>query len=254
MKAARYSFLLSHLKIRIITSILFLLWPIQALAGPPFKTDDPQPVDYLHWEFYIASEQQFTRQETDATCPHVELNYGAISNVQLHIVVPLGYVHSADGTHYGFSDTEIGLKYRFIQETETAPQIGIFPLIEVPTGDENKQLGNGKIQAYMPLWIQKSWGDLTTYGGGGVWYNPGSDRKNWAFAGWELQYDFSRFITLGGEIYYQTADTQDSQSSAGFNIGGFINLNEHHHILFSFGRNLSGETALTGYIGYQLTI
>jgi hypothetical protein len=228
--------------------------PAPALAGPPFKTDDPQPVDYLHWEFYIASAQQFMRHETDATCPHIEINYGAISNMQIHLVAPLGYVHTNEGTHYGYSDTEIGIKYRLIDETETIPQIGFFPLVEIPTGDEKKQLGNGKIQAYLPVWIQKSWGKLTTYGGGGVWYNPGPERKNWAFAGWELQYDFSQLVTLGSEIYYQTAETQDSESKGGFNLGGFINLNEYHHILFSLGSSVSGPEAITGYIGYQLMI
>jgi hypothetical protein len=234
--------------------ILFSLISTSALAGPPFRTDDPQPVDFLHWEFYIASAQQFTTHESDATCPHIEINYGAIPNVQLHIVAPLGYVHTSEGTHFGYSDTELGIKYRFVEETKMLPQIGLFPLIEIPTGNENKQLGNGKIQAYVPLWIQKSWGKLTTYGGGGVWYNPGPDRKNWGFAGWEIQYDFSELLTLGGEINYQTAETQDSESSTGFNLGGFVNVNEHHHILFSLGRTLSGETAFTGYIGYQLTI
>jgi hypothetical protein len=235
-------------------NILFSLMPAPALAGPPFKTDDPQPVDYLHWEFYIASAQQFMRHETDATCPHIEINYGAISNMQIHLVAPLGYVHTNEGTHYGYSDTEIGIKYRLIDETETIPQIGFFPLVEIPTGDEKKQLGNGKIQAYLPVWIQKSWGKLTTYGGGGVWYNPGPERKNWAFAGWELQYDFSQLVTLGSEIYYQTAETQDSESKGGFNLGGFINLNEYHHILFSLGSSVSGPEAITGYIGYQLMI
>jgi hypothetical protein len=247
------SFRYSHYRILHIIIPLLLVFS-SAKAGPPFKTDDPQPVDYLHWEFYIASEQQFTRQETNATSPHFEINYGVISNVQLHIVAPLGYVHSPEGTHYGYSDTELGIKYRIIEETESVPQIGFFPLIEIPTGNVNEQLGNGKIQAYIPLWIQKSCGKLTTYGGGGVWYNPGLDRKNWAFAGWEIQYDFSKLITLGSEVYYQTAETHDSGSNAGFNFGGFVNLNEQHHILFSLGRTLSGETALTGYIGYQLTI
>jgi hypothetical protein len=157
-------------------SFLFLLFITSALAGPPFKTDDPQPVDYLHWEFYLASEQQFMDHETYATCPHIEINYGVIPNVQLHFIAPLGYVHTIEGTHYGYSDTEIGMKYRFIEETETGPQIGTFPLIEIPTGNESEQLGNGRTQAYLPLWIQKSWGKLTTYGGGGVWYNPGTDQ------------------------------------------------------------------------------
>jgi hypothetical protein len=235
-------------------NVLFLLMPTPTAAGPPFKTDDPQPVDYRHWEFYIASAQQFRTHETDATYPHIEINYGALSNVQVHIVAPLGYVHTNEGTHYGYSDTEIGIKYRAVEETEATPQIGFFPLVEIPTGDENKQLGNGKIQAYLPVWIQKSWGNFTTYGGGGIWYNPGSGQKNWIFAGWELQYDFSKIITLGSEIYYQTAEIQNSVSSTGFSVGGFIHVTEDHHILFSVGRNLSGETTFTGYIGYQLTI
>ena len=247
-------FLISYKHKSLHFIVLFSLIFTSALAGPPFKTDDPQPVDYLHWEFYIASEQQFIRAETDATCPHIEINFGAFRNAQLHIVAPLSYVHTRDGTHYGYSDTEIGIKYRFIDETETVPQIGTFPLIEIPTGNENEQLGNGKTQMYVPLWIQKNWGKLTTYGGGGVWYNPGPNRKNWSFAGWEIQYDFSDLITLGSEIYYQTAVTQDSESSNGFNFGGFINLNEHHHILFSLGRTFSGEESYTGYIAYQLTI
>ena len=232
----------------------FSLISTSASAGPPFKTDDPEPVDYLHWEFYIASTQQFMRQETDATYPHIEINYGAIPNLQLHIIAPLGYVHSIDGTHYGYSDTEVGIKYRFIEETESSPQIGTFPLIEIPTGSVNQQLGTGKMQAYFPLWIQKSWGKFTSYGGGGFWYAPGPDHKNWAFAGWELQYDFSNLITLGSEVYYQTPQDQESGTSTGFNLGGFVNLTERHHILFSLGHSISGETAITGYIGYQLTI
>jgi hypothetical protein len=234
--------------------IFSLLISGSASAGPPFRTDDPQPVEHFHWEFYVASAQQFLRQETNATYPHIEINYGPISNVQIHFVAPLAYVHTIEGTHYGYSDTEIGIKFRAVEETEETPQIGFFPLIEIPTGDESKQLGTGNMQAYLPVWIQKSWGGLTTYGGGGIWYNPGSDQKNWAFIGWEAQYDFSKIVTLGSEIYYQTAQTQTSRSSAGFNVGGFINLTEEHHILFSIGHNLSGNNAISGYIGYQLTI
>lgn len=234
--------------------VLFISIVSVAFAGPPFKTDDPQPVDYRHWELYVASMQQFQRHETGASCPHFEVNYGVVSNVQLHLVAPLGYVHTVEGTHYGYSDTELGVKYRFVEETETVPQIGVFPLIELPTGNEDKQLGSGKVQAYVPAWVQKSWGKLTTYAGGGFWYNPGVGQKNWAFAGWEAQYDFSEVFTLGGEVFYQTADSEDSGSSGGFNFGGFINLNEKNHILFSLGHSISGGATITGYIGYQLTI
>jgi hypothetical protein len=235
-------------------SALSVLFAAETFAGPPFKTDDPEPVDYLHWEFYIASQQQFERQETNVTSPHFEMNYGIFPNVQFHLLAPLGYVHTLDGTHYGYSDTELGVKYRFVEETKTAPQIGIFPLIELPTGNQNEQLGTGKAQVYLPLWVQKSWGKFTTYAGGGFWYNPGVGQKNWTFEGWELQYDFSEVVTLGGELYHQSADSQNSPSSSGFNLGGFINLNDNDHILFSVGRSMSGTETITGYVGFQLTI
>jgi hypothetical protein len=228
--------------------------PLCALGGPPFKTDDPQPVDFLHWEFYFASMQQFERHATSATAPHFELNYGVIPNMQLHLVVPIGYLHDERGSHYGYSDTELGVKYRFLDETESIPQIGVFPLVEIPTGSETKGLGSGHTQVYLPLWLQKSWGKFTTYAGAGWWYNPGEGQKNWMFVGWEAQYEFSDLLTLGGELYSQTADNEEATSSTGFNVGGFINISENHHILFSFGQTLSHSETVTGYIGYQLTI
>jgi hypothetical protein len=203
--------------------LLYISCSGDSMCGPPFKTDDPQPVDFLHWEFYLASVQEFGRLETQATLPHLEINYGILSNTQIHLVAPMGCVHSEEGTQYGYSNTEVGVKYRFVQETESSPQIGVFPLVEIPTAD--RRLGEKNFQAFLPIWFQKSWDHLTTYGGAGFWYNPGEDNKNWEFAGWQIQYDFSETVTLGGELYCQTADTEGSQSSAGFDIGGFINLN-----------------------------
>jgi hypothetical protein len=222
-------------------------------AGPPFTTDDPQPVEYLHWEFYISSIQQFQHSETDATLPHIEINYGVIPDVQFHVILPMEYVRGDGDVHYGFSNTELGIKYRFVQETEDMPQIGTFPIVELPTANQNIQ-SNTQVQIYLPLWIQKSWGKITTYGGGGYWYNPGEQNKNWIFTGWEIQYDVSDVATLGGELFYHTADSQDSESDAGENIGGIINFTSNHHLLFSFGHNFVHQSVLSGYIGYQLTI
>jgi len=224
------------------------------LAGPPFKTDDPQPVDFHHWEFYLASTQSWGRHSTEATCPHFEINYGVAENTQLHLLAPLGYAHSPDGTHFGYSDTELGVKYRFFDETETTPQIGVFPLVILPTGSKDDELGSGNVEAFLPLWIQKSWGKLTTYGGAGFCYNPGEGQRNWMFAGWEAQYDISEMITLGAELFYQTPDTEDAVANAGMSIGGFINLSEVNHILFSVGSSLSGDPSITGYVGLQVTI
>jgi hypothetical protein len=33
-----------------------LLISTRAWAGPPYVTDDPEPVEYRHWEVYLASQ------------------------------------------------------------------------------------------------------------------------------------------------------------------------------------------------------
>ena len=238
----------------LFTVLLIFFQSVGIIAGPPFLTDDPEPVDFKHWEFYLASSIQFDKSQSDATLPHIEVNYVAVPNLQLHIIFPMEYSRTDNSNVYGFSNMEIGAKYRFLQETDNLPQIGIFPLVILPTGDKSKNLGIEKAQIYLPVWLQKSWGKLTTYGGFGYWYNPGAGNRNWIFSGWEVQYDFSETITLGGEVYYQTADAVDSKALTGFNIGGFINLDEHNHLLYSIGKTSSTNNASTAYIGYQLTI
>ncbi len=234
--------------------MVILLAQAAVLAGPPFITDDPQPVDYLHWELYFSSAQFFSSEEINATLPHIEINYGTIPDVQLHLILPMGFVYSDGNLSYGFSNTELGIKYRFVEETDDWPQVGTFPMIEIPTASNNQNLGSGQAQIFFPLWMQKSWGNLTTYGGGGFWYNPGEGKKNYLYLGWELQYDFSKMVTLGGELFFHTTDVVDGKSDAGCNLGGFINFDETNHLLFSFGHNFFGTGTFTGYIGYQLTI
>ncbi len=250
---------MTHRKFTVCFAVCLLCMAFQliasmARAGPPFLTDDPEPVDYHHWEFYLASMQQYQREESDATLPHIEINYGPIPNVQLHLVMPMQYVHGLDGTKYGYSNTELGIKYRFVQESDNMPQIGVFPLVEVPTGDQSQGLSNGAAQIYLPIWIQKSWGKFTTYGGGGYWLNYGPGTKNWLFAGWEGQYDFSDAVTVGAEAFYHTAEAPGATPGTGFNIGGIFNLNDHNHILWSVGHSITGEALTTAYIGYQYTI
>jgi hypothetical protein len=85
--------------------LIFHLWPWPALAGPPFRTDDPEPVEYKHWEVYVASQGSFDRDETSLTAPHVEINYGLFPNVQIHLIAPFEYVKpEGEASHYGFAD------------------------------------------------------------------------------------------------------------------------------------------------------
>jgi len=242
------------LKNSALLSLLILIFVQPVFAGPPFDTDDPQPVDFKHWEYYISSINTFQSRAWSGTSPHFEVNYGLIPNVQVHLLMPLNYNYSKEqGPHFGYAATEIGIKYRFIQETDSRPQIGTFPIVEIPTV-KNNEFSNGKAQIYIPVWVQKSWGKLTTYGGVGYWINPGTDNRNWIYSGWEIQYDVSSVVTLGGELYHHSADTADHKSVTAFNLGGIINASSKTHFIFSLGHSLTNDSFFSSYVGVQWTI
>ena len=232
-----------------------ILGPMVAWAGPPFVTDDPEPVEYRHWEIYLASQHAKDKDGWSGTAPHFEVNYGALPNLQLHLIAPFAYVKPNEGSsHYGFGDLELGAKYRFIQETDWRPQVGAFLIVDVPTGRSSKGLGSGHVKTFLPIWFQKSWGPWTSYGGGGYWFNPGSENKDYWFAGWEVQCQLSKSITLGGEVFYNTPTAKGEGGRTGFNVGTIVNFTGEHHLLFSTGRDIHGQNRFSAYIAYQLTL
>ena len=238
---------------------LFLLYlaiisPSAAWAGPPFITDDPEPVEYRHGEFYVASQYANNKEGTQGTLPHFEFNYGIVPEVQLHLLLPLAFdqLHG-QALHYGPGDTELGVKYRFVRETDALPQIGAFPLVHAPTGDSNRGLGGGHLPVFLPIWAQKSWGPWTSYGGGGYWINPGADNRNFWQFGWLGQREIGKALALGMEIYYFGKDSAEGRDRTGYNLGAMFNLSEDHHILFSAGSDIAGDNRFSAYLAYQWT-
>ena len=138
--------------ILLLSIAILLIMDTNVSAGPPYDTDDPEPVELHHWEFYVASRSTHDDNGWNATLPHFEVNYGAAPNLQVHTILPMGYNKLPGGeSSYGLSDIELGAKYRFVKESKSIPMIGIFPLVELPTGNSSRGLGNGKTQFYIPV-------------------------------------------------------------------------------------------------------
>lgn len=235
-----------------------------AAAGPPFITDDPEPVDLGHWEVYGFSSGAIGARDASGLGPAIEVNYGAAPNLQLHLIADLAFDDpSGDRSQMGVGDTELGAKYRFITpgKDDWWPQVGVFPLIEVPTGDAKRGLGAGYAQAFLPVWVQKDFGKWTTYGGGGYWINPGPGNRNYWFTGWLLQRQFTDKLALGAEVFHQTSTMVGRDGTTGFNVGGVYDFTKHYHLLFSAGKGgllyavdaAAVTSPVTYYLGVQWT-
>ena len=220
----------------------------RAVAGPPYLTDDPEPVDLGHWEIIGFSMGTTVRGDTAGALPAVEINYGGLPGVQLHVKLPVAFnSQEVTGTQFGYGDGEFGAKIRFINsgEDDWWPQVAIYPAIDVPTGNGGRGLGTGTTHAFLPLWVQKDFGKWTTYGGGGYGINPGVGNRDYWFFGWQVQRQIADDLALGVEVFHQTASTTGepgdvgfplgTQVTTGFNIGGTYDFSDTYHLLFSAG-------------------
>lgn len=239
-----------------LAAVLLLGATLPARAGPPFITDDPEPVDPGHWEFYLFSAGADGRGDTTGAGPSVEVNYGATPGLQLHVVGGISFDDKPGGhLDCGPSDSELGAKLRFIDPgpDDWYPQIGIFPLVEAPTGDARRGLGAGEWQEFLPVWVQKDWGKWTSYGGGGYWIDPGRGNRNYWFVGWLLQRQVTDDFALGAELFHQTASLVGRSSSNGFSLGGIYDFTGHYHLLFSAGRGGILYAVDAPAVGYPTT-
>jgi hypothetical protein len=237
----------------IFFTLLFCL-PRGAAAGPPFLTDDPEPLLRRHGEFLVAPQILSAVNRHTVVLPGFEFNFGLTGDLMTHVIVPMVLTSPDSGKGvFSVGDVELGLKYRFIDESVGVPQIGMFPHLEIPTGDSLKGTGSGSWEAFIPLWIQKSSGPWTTYGGGGYWVQFSSPVRHFWFFGWELQRDVSDALTLGAELFGATGSFESASAEIGFNIGGSFDFSKDHHALFSVGRDLKGPNTFLMYLAYQLT-
>jgi hypothetical protein len=246
---------------------LFLLAAMgRATAGPPYLTDDPVPADYHGYEaYFLVTTEKNAGVSTETDAPALEFNWGPLRNVQASITLPYTFLTvplspssfvpqgTAGATVSGMGDTELGIKYRFLQETRDRPQIAFYPSIEIPTGNKENGIGNGRTWYRFPVWLQKSWGRWTTYGGGGYSVNSAPGQSNFPFAGWLVQRDFSDALSVGGELYYQGPQFVGDRHSTFYNFGSYIILTDGFGILFSLGHTLSGDNASVGYFALGWT-
>lgn len=242
----------------VCTLLLLACFSLPAQAGPPFVTDDPEPVDAHTWEINYGATYTRSSTASSGALPGVDINYGAAANVQLHLQPQLVYKHSADGHTVGMGDLELGVKYRFTASDQARDgwMAGIYPMLELPTGSAARGLGAGASSVYLPLWLQTTRGRWTVFGGAGYWLDHGTGARNAWAGGITALYQVSDSLQCGGEWYGTTSRQVDERASTGFNIGGVLQLRPGLALLFSAGhgvRNASVNNQGAAYLGLRTT-
>jgi hypothetical protein len=248
--------------------VLLLAVPkLWAQAGPPFQTDDPTPVDFGHYEFYVFGTVDGTPAELDTAGPAFEFNWGAIPNIQLHAILPFGAVLPSNNPVYapagtgssafGLTDMELGVKYGFIKQTKRRPQIGSFTMFEVPTGNSTKGLGVGRVWYKLPIWVEKELGPWSMCGGTGYTVAPQTGYNNFLYGGFLVKREINKKLEMSAELFSHAREgfaAAQTQASTMIDAGGYYHFKSPGlQLLFAYGHSVAGQTENYGYLGLYKT-
>jgi hypothetical protein len=216
----------------------------RALAGPPYVTDDPEPTDTGHWENYHFVMGAGREYESG-----LDLNYGGAKDLQLTAVIPIKT--EDDWRSVGLGEIELAAKYRFLHQDEKGwmPDVAVFPNITLPTGPH----ATGHATFFLPVWAQKDLDKWSVFGGGGYTINPGAGQKNYWLGGLAVTRQITDAITIGPEVYVQTASETRAQSLTGVNLGVAYKLTKHWSLLAAGGPQFEGhDRRAMGYVALKL--
>lgn len=218
-----------------------------AIAGPPYITDDPVPTDKGSWEMYsfIAGEGGHSDFDADAG---LDINYGAMKDLQLTATVPVSFSHEASEPWRGGSgDLELAAKYRLLNDSNSDFSASVFPrAILATSGIESDE----RTRFLLPIWVEKDFpGGTSLFGGGGYELNPGPGNMNFWQASIALTHDLSQKVSVGAEVAHQSRDAVDEAAETNAGVGSIIKLSDHYSLLFSGGPTWSAHRTTYHFYG-----
>jgi Putative MetA-pathway of phenol degradation len=219
-----------------------------AMAGPPYISDDPEPTDYQHYEIYLFTNGMNARDGTSGAFG-VDFNFGGMPDLQLTAVTPVAYNSPAIGSAVaGLGNVELAAKYRFLHQSEIGWDIAVFPRVFLPSG--SVRVGESHASLFMPLWLERDWGSWSAFGGGGCALNRGSGSQDFCQAGWVLTRQILPGLQLGAEIVHQTANKIGGRASTGIGVGIRYDISDNFHLLGYAGPGLQDAADTARYSWY----
>ena len=225
-----------------------------AHAGPPFLTDDPEPVERGHAEVNLIAQGSRTSGGRGGSVA-AELNLGCARETQCHVALPVATERPTGGpSRTGLGDVELGAKFRCLDLPDAGWSAAVYPTVFLPTGDASRGLGNGRAQWLLPLWVQRSVGAWNFDVGTALLVNPAPGARDSWYAGLLAQRSFGEHLSLGAEVFHRGSPALGERASSGFNVGAIVNVADHQNVLLSLGRGLANVDANRGsiFLAYQL--
>lgn len=200
-------------------------------AAHPLITDDTGTVGKGKFEFELGGEYAHEDEDgvkEDSTTVVPVLAYGIRDNMDIEFCVPYQYIRTKGGgettTEDGVSDVEIDLKWRFYKKDGLS--FALRPLISLPTGDEDKGLGAGRIGGSLLLFVTREVKPWAFHLNLGYRRNENKldedEREDIWHGSLASEVEVARDLKLVVDIGVETNTDESSDTHPAFILGGVI--------------------------------
>ena len=200
-----------------------------AFAAIPLITDDTWTQGRgkfqleLFGEYASDKEESVTNKNSDLSAT---LTYGLSDPVDIVLSVPYQAWRTNDSRSEtkgsGISDPTIEAKWRFYEKEGLS--FALKPGVTIPTGDDEKDLGAGKMTYHLFLIVSKEMNPWIFHVNLGYIRNNNweDDRKDIWHASFALTFDLAKKLKLVGDIGVESNPERSSTNPPSYVLGGLI--------------------------------
>ncbi|WP_041466105.1 transporter [Chlorobaculum parvum] len=227
-------------KIQLLTSAL-MLCSTQTFAAMPLQTDDTGTQGKGHSQIEIGFESARDKETEGGTSYKLTggaigttFTYGLTSNIDLVAGLPWEwYTEKENGVKVadesGYGDLALQIKWRFYEMPDTGFSLALKPGLTLPTGDDDKGLGTGKVSGDVTLIATREAKLATFHFNLGYRHNEykldelsETSRKNIWYASMAGELNVTDKLRAVGDIGIETNSDKDADTDPAYIIGGLI--------------------------------
>lgn len=233
---------------------------MHAQGGPPMITDDPGTPGNGHWEINVAWTDQRIPGSTLEGVPLLDANYGVGDTLQINYQASWNVLRT-DGspTASGYSDSQLALKWRFLDEGDSGLQASMYPRLTFvnPRSDAGRRgLTDSNSSFLMPFEVQRNFGAISVNADFGYQFSSAQRLRGW-MGGLCIGHEVVKGWELDAEVHASSSDDYDRTEDV-FNLGTRVDLAKNATLLLAIGRDmhnsLGPKISLMTYAGIQVRL
>ncbi|MBS1702335.1 MAG: transporter [Armatimonadetes bacterium] len=228
-----------------------ILLPSKAFAGPPWNVDDPGTTPFRHTIAYLSySSSRLGNNRTDSL-PSLGVTYGLTDRSELGFGFGALIASTANGgTDYGFGDSAVSLKHRFVDQGNL--QVAIAYQATFPTGASSKRLGSGAVD--QGTWLTASYqlGKFQVAANAGLNAFGSGTRRDSPLYGVVGLCQVSPNTQVGVQVYGDGPKFTGDHGELAYGVGATHDLSAGRRLQAQVGRSLRGKSDLNLYLGMTI--